>query len=57
MFPSDKVTETKISITDTDSTTLTCPAESRTGTTVATAVRDSTKDTGRVHIGGGMMRF
>ncbi len=54
MFPTDKITTAQA-----DSTTA---ATDRTGTMVATtlvvsAARESTKDAGRVHIGGGMMRF
>ncbi len=52
MFPSDETTQA-------DSPT---PATNRTDTIVATtlvvsAARESTRDAGRVHIGGGMMRF
>jgi hypothetical protein len=33
------------------------PAKSETTTAIANTARDATKDAGRVHIGGGMMRF
>lgn len=62
MFPSDEVNESKMSTTQMDSTTQTRPAASHTAATVATTIvastaRDNTKDAGRVHVGGGMMRF
>jgi hypothetical protein len=60
MFPSYEVAESKMSAAQADSTASTSPTTSRTTiatTTVAPASRDSTKDAGRVHIGGGLMRF
>jgi hypothetical protein len=56
MFPSDEVNESKMSTDQVDSTIRTNPAVSRIAATLATTARD-TKDSGRVHIGGGMMRF
>lgn len=51
MFPSDDVNKSKISTTQADSTTPTAAA-----IVTNSAARD-TKDSGRVHIGGGLMRF
>ena len=48
MFPSDDVNKSKISTTQVDSTTP---------TVVTTSTARDTKDSGRVHIGGGLMRF
>jgi hypothetical protein len=56
MFPSDEVAESKMSTAQTESTSLTSPAIVAT-TTVAPTSQDSTKDAGRVRIGGGMMHF
>jgi hypothetical protein len=61
MFPSNEVSESQMSTDQTDSTTLTSPGANRIAATVATTIVASTardtKDSGRVHIGGGMMRF
>jgi hypothetical protein len=60
MFPSNEIADSKMSAAQADCTTSTSPTTSRTTiatTTVAPASRDSTKDAGRVHIGGGLMRF
>jgi hypothetical protein len=53
MFQSNEISVTKIVTTDSDHSTSLSPANTRTAVTA----RDSTKDAGRVHIGGGMMRF
>jgi len=57
MFQSHELNATKISATDADPSNSTAPANCRTDKMVAINVRESTKDAGRVHIGGGMMRF
>ncbi len=57
MFQAHEITATKISATDTDPSISTASAKRRTDKMVAVTARDSTKDAGRVHIGGGMMRF
>lgn len=54
MFPSEDVNDSKMSTAQVDSTTLKSQATATVATT--SAARD-TKDSGRVHIGGGMMRF
>jgi hypothetical protein len=38
-------------------TTKALPAKSESTVAIATTARDTTKDAGRVHVGGGMMRF
>lgn len=57
MFQSHKITATKISAADTDPSISTARAKGGADKMVAVTARDSTKDAGRVHIGGGMMRF
>jgi hypothetical protein len=61
MFQSDKVCVSKMSTGQVDSTTLESPAANRIAATVVTSIVASTarctKDSGRVHIGGGLMRF
>jgi hypothetical protein len=56
MFPSADVTESKMNMAQADSTALTSPPIVAT-TTVAPTSRDSTKDAGRVRIGGGLMHY
>jgi len=51
MFASDDVNKLKISTTQADSTTPTAAA------IVTTSAARDTKDSGRIRIGGGMMRF
>jgi hypothetical protein len=61
MFPSNEVSESQMSTDQTDSTTLTSPGANRIAATVATTIVASTardtKDSGRVRVGAGMMRF
>ena len=53
VFHSNEITATTVNETNAD---ITNPAPS-TAKTIAATARQSTKDAGRVHIGGGMMRF
>jgi hypothetical protein len=57
MFQSHKVPVVTIEAAVLGADTSKASTSSRTGEAVATAARASTKDAGRVHIGGGMMRF
>ncbi len=57
MFPADEATVTTTTTPDPNSSIQATPAKIPTGSMVATSTRDSSKDAGRVHIGGGMMRF
>ncbi|MEA2731937.1 MAG: hypothetical protein QOF70_6412 [Acetobacteraceae bacterium] len=57
MSQSNETTITDVSTVDVDSRTSVSQTNRRTSETVAVATSASTKDTGRVHVGGGMMRF
>jgi hypothetical protein len=57
MFKPDETTTTTISTTDAESEALTQATEAQSASVVASTARGSTKDAGRVHVGGGMMRF
>jgi hypothetical protein len=57
MFKPDETTTTTISTTGAESEALTQATEAQSASVVASTARGSTKDAGRVHVGGGMMRF
>jgi hypothetical protein len=57
MFQSHEITAATIKTTASGPDTSVSPAGGRTREIVAATVRANTKDAGRVHIGGGMMRF
>jgi len=57
MSHSNEITACKINTTSTESATLASLAKREAAIAVSTAARKVTKDAGRVHVGGGMMRF
>lgn len=57
MFQPNEITATMLSATDAEISTSASLADGSTSNAVAVTARGSTKDAGRVHIGGGMMRF
>jgi hypothetical protein len=57
MFRSAETSTTQTHPIEAESTTLASAAEAQPGRVIASTAPDSVKDAGRVHIGGGMMRF
>jgi hypothetical protein len=57
MIQSHEITAATLNTTVSGQDTSVSPANGCARETVAATVRASTKDAGRVHIGGGMMRF
>lgn len=57
MFQTNEITAAKVNTPNTKSATPALSAKSESTIAVATTAREATKDAGRVHVGGGMMRF
>lgn len=57
MFRSAETCTTQTHPSEAESTTLASGAEGQPSRVIAITAPDSVKDAGRVHIGGGMMRF